>query len=113
MTLRGEIYYCQLGVNIGSEQSLIRPVIVLQNDIGNQMSPTTIVAPITNTLKSLPVHVALKDIKLGTKTTGVIRLEHIREIAKGRLEIFIEKIDVKKPNWRKIDRAIKISLDLK
>lgn len=68
---RGEIYYCELGENVGSEQSEYRPVIILQNDVGNQFGPTTIVAPITNTHKKLPVHVALDK---GLKTTGRVSL---------------------------------------
>lgn len=110
---RGEIYYCELGINVGSEQSWRRPVIVLQNNTGNEKGPTTIVAPITNTQKRLPVHVPIASIQSGLVTTGVIRLEHMKEISKSRLGIFIEKIDPTEENWSKIDKAIKISLDLK
>jgi mRNA interferase MazF len=106
---RGEIYYCALGENIGSEQSEHRPVIILQNDSGNKFGPTTIIAPITNTHKKLPVHVPLNT---GMKTTGVIRLEHIREVAKCRLGIFIEKVQNDSPLMKQINTAIKISLDL-
>lgn len=106
---RGEIYYCELGENVGSEQSEYRPVIILQNDVGNQFGPTTIVAPITNTHKKLPVHVALDK---GLKTTGVIRFEHIREVAKCRLGIFIEKIENDSRLMKEINNAIKKSLDL-
>jgi len=110
---KGEIYFCDLGENIGSEQSGNRPVVVLQNDTGNMKGPTTIIAPITNSKKKLPVHVPLADVAEGLKTTGVIRLEHIREISKCRLGIYIEKLDINSEGWKKVERAIKKSLDLK
>ncbi|MEJ6950324.1 type II toxin-antitoxin system PemK/MazF family toxin [Natronospora cellulosivora (SeqCode)] len=110
---KGEIYYCDLGENIGSEQSKKRPVIILQNDTGNKYSSTTIVAPIINSPKTLPVHIPIKKVMSGLQTTGVIRLEHIREIAKCRLGIFVEKIDIKSSGWKNVERGIKISLDIK
>lgn len=110
---RGEIYYCNLGENVGSEQSKNRPVIILQNDTGNQFGPTTIVAPITNTHKKLPVHVPIKEIKEDAETTGVIRLEHMREISKCRLGVYIEKIDTNSTGWKKVVNAVKKSLDIR
>ena len=110
---KGEIYYCDLGINIGSEQDRKRPVVILQNNTGNKYSPTTIVAPITNTSKDLPVHVPLDNVQKGLKTTGLIMLEHIREVTKCRLGIYIEEVDIKSKNWQLVEKAIKISLDLK
>jgi mRNA-degrading endonuclease toxin of MazEF toxin-antitoxin module len=110
---KGEIFYCDLGINIGSEQEKRRPVVILQNDTGNKYSPTTIIAPITNTSKNLPVHVLLDNVQKGLKTTGLIMLEHIREVAKCRLGIYIEKIDTNSKSWQLVEKAIKVSLDLK
>ena len=110
---KGEIYFCDLGENIGSEQSENRPVVVLQNDVGNIKGPTTIIAPITNSKKTLPVHVPLVDVAEELKTTGVIRLEHIKVISKCRLGICIEKLDIRSEGWNKVERAIKKSLDLR
>lgn len=110
---RGEIYYCELGENIGSEQNDRRPVIILQNDTGNRYAPTTIVAPITNTKPKLPVHVPLSKVQEGLRTTGVIRLEHIRAISKRRLGVFIEKVKPASEGWRHVEAAIKVSLDLR
>lgn len=59
---RGELFYCDLGTTLGSEQGGIRPVLILQNDIGNRFSPTTIVAPLTTKIGKpiLPTHVLIK-----------------------------------------------------
>lgn len=109
---RGELYYAVLGQGIGSEQSGTRPVVVLQNDVGNRYSPTTIVAPISgqrDTKASLPTHYHLEGI--GTlRSPSTVLLEQIRVIDKSRLR--------RKLGWlpqehiQGIDQAIKISLGL-
>lgn len=109
---RGELYYAVLGQGIGSEQSGARPVVVLQNDVGNRYSPTTIVAPISgqrDTKASLPTHYHLEGI--GTlRSPSTVLLEQIRVIDKSRLR--------RKLGWlpqehiQGIDHVIKISLGL-
>lgn len=111
--MQGEIYYCNFGHNIGSEQNGLRPAIVLQNNTGNIYSPATIVAPITNTPKKLPVHVEIKKVLPNSQTTGVIRIEQMRVIAKCRLGVFIEKADTSLISWDLVKNAMKIELDIK
>ncbi|MBY0756318.1 type II toxin-antitoxin system PemK/MazF family toxin [Clostridium sardiniense] len=85
---RGDIFYADLGEKDGSEQAGIRPVIIIQNDIGNKYSPTVIVASITSQRKnSLPVHVDLRNEELEKDST--ILLEQIRTLDKRKL---IERI---------------------
>ena len=107
---RGEIYFADLGQTEGSEQRGIRPVVIIQNDIGNLHSPTTIVAAITSSQKktNLPchVHIALDSIHLGTA-----KMEQIRTIDKRRLTTFIGKLS--KQTMCAIDHALRISLELK
>lgn len=109
---RGELYYAVLGQGIGSEQSGTRPVAVLQNDVGNRYSPTTIVAPISgqrDTKASLPTHYHLEGIG-SLRSPSTVLLEQIRVIDKSRLG--------RKLGWltqehiQGIDQAIKISLGL-
>lgn len=81
---RGEIYYADLGTTIGSEQKGIRPVVIVQNDIGNRYSATTIVAAITSRLKSnMPTHVHIENENLPKRS--VVLAEQIRTIDKSRL----------------------------
>ena len=107
---RGEIYYADLSPVIGSEQGGLRPVVILQNDMGNKHSPTTIIAPITSriTKKPLPTHVAFCDC--GLSKDSVILLEQVRTIDKRRLKQRMgclpeEKIEV-------VEQALRISLGL-
>ena len=84
MVTKGEIYYADLEPVIGSEQGGVRPVVILQNDKGNEFSPTTIVAPITTKEKShVPMHVELFDVFLSPNS--MVLLEQIRAIDKTRL----------------------------
>lgn len=84
MINKGDVYYADLNPVIGSEQGGIRPVVILQNDIGNKYSPTTIVAPMTTKTKTyVPMHVKLKESFLAKKST--LLLEQIRTIDKKRL----------------------------
>lgn len=84
---RGEIYYCDLGQNKGSEQNGIRPVLVVSNNIGNRHSSIVQVAPITSQKKNpLPTHVILTEID-GMKTTSTICLEQTKCVSKERFFI--------------------------
>lgn len=107
---RGEIYYADLSPVVGSEQGGIRPVIVLQNDIGNKYSPTTIVSPITSRIskKFLPTHILLNECE-GLKNS-VVLLEQIRTIDKSRLKQKISQLPPEKVEA--LNNAIKISLGL-
>ena len=112
---RGEIYYCDLSKNNGNLQSGIRPVIILQNDIGNRYSPTTIVAPITSIVKKkyMPTHVkiAVRDIKdlRASMSDSVILLEQIFTINISELQNYVGWVDMDSPAAVK---ALEISLGL-
>jgi len=84
---RGEIYYADLSPVVGSEQGGIRPVLILQNDIGNKYSPTIIVAAITSKTgkTKLPTHIELEGEKHGLPKNSIVLLEQIRTIDKKRL----------------------------
>ena len=84
---RNEIWWIQLDYGIGSEQSGYRPALIIQNNIGNMYSPTTIIAPISSKIdgKHLPTHVILNPKESGLPYTSVVMLEQIRVIDKKRL----------------------------
>lgn len=88
---RGEIWTCQLGKNIGSEENKIRPVVIIQNNTGNEISPTTIVVPISKKPKKIAVHIELRDSDYvlvegeSKEITGTILCEQIKVISKARL----------------------------
>lgn len=107
---RGDLYYADLSPVVGSEQGGVRPVIVVQNDIGNKYSPTIIVAPVTSQMNKakLPTHVKLKGNKYGLPKNSVALMEQLRTIDKTRLR---EKIGTFSADiMSKIDEAIGISL---
>lgn len=109
---RGEIYYAELNPVIGSEQGGTRPVLVIQNNIGNQYSPTTIVAAITSQISKakLPTHVEVRSKRSGLEKDSVILTEQIRTIDKSRLK---EKVAVLDPEvMLRVDEAIEVSLGL-
>lgn len=109
---RGDIYYAELSPVVGSEQGGTRPVLIIQNDIGNQYSPTTIVAAITSQMMKakLPTHVELSPDKSGLEKESVVLLEQIRTIDKRRLK---EKVSSLEPEYmKKVDRGLEISLGL-
>ena len=109
---RGDIYYADLSPVVGSEQGGIRPVLVLQNDIGNKYSPTIIVAAITSQINKskLPTHLSIRADQFGIAKDSVILLEQLRTIDKKRLRERVCHIDT--DNMKKIDYALKISLGL-
>ncbi|ACA55418.1 type II toxin-antitoxin system PemK/MazF family toxin [Clostridium botulinum] len=113
---RGEVWTCELGQNIGSEENKIRPVIIIQNDTGNQNAPTTIVVPISNRPKKIAVHISIRngDFELvkGEKMeiTGTVLAEQIRIVSKARLGRHVATLSDK--FMQLLDSKIKISLDL-
>lgn len=111
---RGDIYYadlCGLEQSLGSEQTGKRPVLVIQNDIGNLHSPTTIVAILTTKIKkNLPTHVIIRNF-VGLSQTSAVCLEQIKTIDKSRLEDYCGNIGNKM--MQEIERAICISLGTK
>lgn len=110
---KGDIFYADLGKNtVGSEQRGIRPVVIIQNNIGNKFSPTVIVAAITSSIKkaSLPVHIELKSEDSKLPATSVILLEQIRTIDKSRLVSKISTLDQEILN--NINETLKVSLEI-
>ena len=92
---RGDIYYADLSPVVGSEQGGLRPVLVIQNDIGNKYSPTVIAAAITSQINKakMPTHIELAAKDYGLNKDSVILLEQIRTIDKRRLREKIGRID--------------------
>lgn len=110
MIKRGELYYADLSPVIGSEQGGIRPVLVVQNDVGNKYSPTVIAAAVTSRINKarLPTHIELKASEYGLQKDSVVLLEQIRTIDKKRLK---ERIGELPPiTMRSVNDALLISL---
>jgi mRNA interferase MazF len=107
---RGEIYYADLSPVVGSEQGGIRPVLIIQNDIGNKYSPTVIISAITSQLSKakIPTHVELSAKEYNLPKDSVVLLEQIRTIDKRRLKEKLSELDSLK--MRKVNLAILISL---
>lgn len=110
--LRGDIFLINFEPVLGSEQGRTRPAVIIQNNISNQFSPLTIVAPITSRVyeKEYPTNVFLKKEDSGLDKDSTILLNQIRTIDKKRIIKKLGSLD--KELIRKIDLAIKISLDL-
>ena len=107
---RGDIYFADLSPVVGSEQGGVRPVLVIQNDVGNRYSPTVIVSAITSQLSKakLPTHIELSSSDYHLPKNSVVLLEQIRTLDKRRLK---EKITViKKKKMKEINKALLISL---
>lgn len=111
---RGQLYYADVEEQpIGSEQAGIRPVVILQNNLGNSYSPTIIIAPITSkvTVKAkLPTHVELQPIKKRLPKKSIILVEQIRAIDKSRLKYYIGTLNI--TELKAVDRALIIALDI-
>lgn len=109
---RGDVYFADLSPVVGSEQGGTRPVLILQNDIGNRFSPTVIVAAITAQIQKakLPTHVEINAKKYGFERDSVILLEQIRTIDKQRLTDKITHLD--EPMMQKVNEGLQISLGL-
>lgn len=112
MVKRGDLFYADLSPVIGSEQGGVRPVLVIQNNIGNKYSPTIIIAAITSQINKakLPTHVEIGGQEYGLPKDSVVLLEQIRTIDKKRLREKIGKFD--NEMMRSIDDALKISIGL-
>ncbi len=109
---RGDIFFADLSPVVGSEQGGMRPVLIIQNDIGNRYSPTTIISAITSRKfkTKLPIHVELSAQDSSLNRDSVILLEQIRTIDKRRLKERIAHLP--SPVMSRIDDAIRISLGL-
>lgn len=109
---RGDIFYADLSPVIGSEQGGVRPVLVIQNDIGNKYSPTIIIAAITSQINKakLPTHVEITAPEYGLPKDSVVLLEQIRTIDKKRLREKIGRFNAEM--MKAVDDALKISVGL-
>lgn len=109
---RGDVYFADLSPVVGSEQGGVRPVLIIQNDIGNRFSPTVIVAAITAQIQKakLPTHVEIDAKRYGFERDSVILLEQIRTIDKQRLTDKITHLDEEMMD--KVDEGLQISLGL-
>ncbi len=109
---RGDLYYADLSPVVGSEQGGVRPVLIIQNNIGNKYSPTVIIAAITSQINKakLPTHIEISANEYGLNKDSVILLEQIRTIDKKRIR---EKIGCLDNNvMLKVDNGLQISLGL-
>ena len=108
---RGDVYLADLSKTVGSEQGGLRPVLIIQNDIGNRFSPTVIVAAITGQISKakLPTHIELTK-EHGLAKDSVILGEQIRTIDKSRLQNYLCSLD--EITMKKVDRSIMISLGM-
>lgn len=109
---RGDIYYADLSPVIGSEQGGVRPVLIVQNNVGNRFSPTVIAAAITSqhSKANLPTHIPLNADSSGLAKDSVVLLEQVRTIDKKRLKEKMGTVDESSMN--KINNAISISFGL-
>lgn len=109
---RGDIFYADLSPVVGSEQDGIRPVLIIQNDIGNKYSPTVIAVAITTKVKpKLPTHIPIRKGKCGLSKDSVILIEQVRTLDKSRLKEKIGSIDTETLN--KVKNALKFSLSIR
>ena len=109
---RGDIYYADLSPVVGSEQGGLRPVLIIQNDVGNRYSPTVIAAAITSRMGKtrLPTHIDIYADKAGLAKDSVILLEQIRTLDKRRLKEKMGHLD--EAVMQRVDSAIAISFGL-
>lgn len=109
---RGDIYYADLSPVVGSEQGGLRPVLIIQNDIGNRYSPTVIAAAITSRMgkTKLPTHIDVYADRAGLQKDSIILLEQIRTLDKRRLKEKMGHLD--EEAMRAVDNAIAVSFGL-
>ena len=109
---RGDIFYADLSPVVGSEQGGIRPVLIIQNDVGNRYSPTIICAAITSQINKakLPTHIEIDCCKYSLVKDSVVLLEQIRTIDKKRLREKIGHLDIEL--MKRVDKALLISVGL-
>ena len=109
---RGDIYYADLSPVVGSEQGGTRPVLIVQNDVGNKFSPTVIAAAITSQRfkTSLPTHIQVNARECGLSKDSIVLLEQVRTIDKQRLKEKMGNLDEK--DMSRIDKALSVSFGL-
>ena len=108
---RGEIYWVDFGVPRGSEQIGTRPALVIQNDVGNQHSATTIVAAITSRQREpYPFHVSVTAVESGLPEDSTIQLEHILTVSQDRLVEYCGKLGSNK--MKEVNQALRHSLEI-
>ncbi len=109
---RGDIYYADLSPVVGSEQGGVRPVLIIQNDVGNKYSPTVIAAAITSKINKakLPTHIELNAEHFGLPKDSVILMEQIRTIDKKRLKEKIGRLD--EAYMERVNGALSVSFGL-
>lgn len=107
---RGDIFYADLSPVVGSEQGGVRPVLIIQNNVGNRYSPTIIAGAITSQLTKakLPTHIEVQKGQFGLPKDSVILLEQLRTLDKRRLREKLGTLD--RDTLRRVDKAILISL---
>ena len=113
MTIRrGDIYYADLSPVVGSEQGGVRPVLIVQNDVGNRFSPTVIAAAITSQRgkAKLPTHILLDSQTTGLSRDSIVLLEQVRTIDKHRLKERMGRLD--SGSMGRVDQALSISFGL-
>ena len=110
---RGEIYYADLSPVVGSEQGGVRPVLIVQNDVGNKYSPTVIAAAITSRQgkANLPTHIDVQAQGTGLVKDSVVLLEQIRTLDKRRLREYMGRLD--DTQMERVDGAIAVSFGLR
>lgn len=109
---RGEIYYADLSPVVGSEQGGIRPVLIIQNDVGNRYSPTVIAAAITSQRDKtkLPTHISVTACDCGLAKDSIVLLEQVRTIDKQRLKEKMGTLDT--ASMGMVDKALSVSFGL-
>ncbi len=110
--LRGEIYYADLGTGVGSEQEGCRPVVIVQNDLGNKHSPTVIVAPLSSRMtgRKLPTHCYIDYVE-GMKSSSVILTEQLRTIDKSRIRYKVGMLEGEQ--LKALNEALAVSVGLR
>lgn len=108
---RGDIFYANLNPAIGSEQADIRPILVVQNEMGNKYSPTIVIVPISCNLKkrSLPTHVTIPHLS-GLKSKSIALVEQIRTIDRSRFREYIGRIDSRVQS--RVDTALAVCVGI-
>ena len=109
---RGDIYYADLSPVVGSEQGGVRPVLIVQNDVGNKFSPTVIAAAITSKREknSLPTHIEVDAADCGLSKDSVVLLEQVRTLDKRRLREKMGTLDT--ADMGKVNQALTVSFGL-
>ena len=109
---RGDIYYADLSPVVGSEQGGVRPVLIVQNDVGNRFSPTVIAAAITSQKDKtrLPTHIQLQAVGSGLAKDSIVLLEQIRTLDKRRLKERMGRLD--EVSMNRVDQALQVSFGL-